>query len=180
MKNFSILFSLMGALPLLFMGCARNISPNTYHSASVGEAAFSYQGVIISIRNVEVKEAERLQDNYTGATLGALGGGLLAGSTIGKGYGSVAAAGVGAIAGGVGGAYLQDYLGTQGGIEYTIRLTNGQVRTVVQGPENPLAVGQRVLLIDSKEGRARVVPDSSPQSVQPLAPAPSVLVRKYR
>ena len=150
----------MLAVAILSSGCARRISSNTYHADHVGEASFSYQGTVVSVRKVTVKEAERMQDNTTGMVAGGLGGAVL-GSTIGKGTGQGVAAIGGGLLGATAGAFLQDYLGTQDGIEYVVRLTNGQIMTVVQAPDNPLSVGQRVLVIVGDAGRSRVVPDNS-------------------
>lgn len=154
-------------LLLVATSCTRRISPNTYSAASVGEASQTFRGTVIGLRQVEVKEAERLQDNSLGMGVGALAGGAL-GSQVGSGHSAgVVGAVVGALAGGTAGTYLQDSMGTQEAIEYTVQLTNGRVMTVVQGPENALSVGQRVFVMISHEGRSRVVPDNS----APQAPA---------
>ncbi len=167
----------------LLSGCAREISSNVYSEGHVGETSLSYQGVVISVRQVKVTNAERLQENQTGMGLGALaGGGLggLLGSTMGKGTGNVlmtvAGAGLGAVAGGVGGAYAQQALSSQQGMEYVVKLTNGQIMTVVQGLDAPLCAGQRVFIMVSYDGRSRVVPDrSGVMDVQPFAPFPNVV-----
>ncbi|PLX29403.1 MAG: hypothetical protein C0582_05865 [Alphaproteobacteria bacterium] len=145
---------------LLMPGCARRISQNYYSSASVGEAAHTYKGTIISARKIEVGEAERLQDNTTGMAVGGIAGGV-AGSQIGKGSGSVLAAAGGALLGGLAGSYAQDELSRQSGVEYSVQLTNGQIMTVVQGDEEVYQPGQAVLVIVSKKGRSRIVPDQT-------------------
>ena len=146
------------ALSFVFMqGCARRISANTYHAGHVGEASETYRGVVVSKRVVTVQEAERMQDNTTGMIGGGLAGGVL-GSMIGKGHGSTLGALAGAAAGATGGAFLQDHLGTQDGIEYVVRLENGRMMTVVQGPDVSVGVGQKVLIMVSHTGRSRVVP----------------------
>jgi len=158
-------------LVLVVSSCTRRISPNTYSAASVGEASQTFRGVVIGLRQIEVKEAERLQDNSMGMGVGALAGGAL-GSQIGSGTSAnVVGAVVGALAGGTAGTFLQDSMGTQDGIEYTVQLDNGRAMTVVQGPESPVSVGQRVLVIISQAGRSRVVADSSahPAPVQHYA-----------
>lgn len=144
-------FSIVGS------GCARRISANTYHSAHVGEASKTYKGTIVSKRTVTVQEAERMQDNTTGMLAGGVGGAAL-GSMIGKGHGSTLAMLAGGALGATGGAYAQDYLGTQDGFEYAVKLDNGQMMTVVQGVDTSLNVGQKVLVMVSHSGRSRVVP----------------------
>lgn len=156
---------------LLTGGCARRISQNYYASASVGEAAHTYRGTIVSARKVNVGEAERLQDNGMGVGVGAVAGGV-AGSQIGKGSGSVLAAAGGALLGGLAGAFVQDELSSQTGMEYAVQLDNGQIMTVVQGDEEVYQAGQRVLVIVSKKGRSRVVPDQSAVAPAPVYRAP--------
>ena len=57
-------------------GCARNIESGTYAAGHVGEASFTYQGVIVSARKVNVEGHESLEDNTLGMAMGAVGGGL--------------------------------------------------------------------------------------------------------
>jgi outer membrane lipoprotein SlyB len=171
-----IVFSSLAALAL--SGCARNINPNVYSEKHVGEASMTYQGVIASARPVEIAGSEKLEENTAGMGMGALAGGV-AGYQIGKGGGNVAATAGGALLGGLAGAFAQKALTEQSAMEYVVQLTNGSMMTVVQGPENQLSPGQRVLVMVSNDGRSRVVPDHSPvQSVQPLAPAAVVVKRR--
>ncbi|MDP4724926.1 MAG: hypothetical protein NWS47_01345 [Alphaproteobacteria bacterium] len=162
-------------------GCTRNISSKNYNSASVGESANTSQGVIIAMETVNVSETEKLRENGMGMGLGALGGGLL-GSAFGKGTGQLVGVGVGALAGGVGGAFAEQALGNQDGIKYTVKLNSGVIKTVVQGADNPMRVGQHVFLeesIGANRGRSRIYPDTTGTAeVQPLTPAPSVIVHR--
>ncbi len=159
---------------LTLAGCARNINPNTYKASHVGEASFTYQGVIASARQITVSEGERLEDNTTGIALGAVTGGL-AGTQIGSGRGQIASTVGGAILGGVAGAFAEKALKEQTAMEYIVRLTNGSMMTVVQGPEANLAIGQRVFVQVSHDGRSRVIADNSPiQEVQPMMTQPVV------
>lgn len=169
-------------------GCQRKIGGNQYNSASLNGVAYSYQGVIVSVRTVQVSESERLQDNQTGIGAGALAGGL-AGSAIGNGNGSLAAMGIGAILGGIGGAFAQDAMGSQDATEYTVKLSNGNILTAVQQDEQPLAAGQRVFVSvpTTANGRPRVMPDNtnSPMDVQQMQPvlgqtAPSIVINNSR
>ena len=175
---------LVGASVVL-SGCTRNISSKNYNSANVGEAANTYQGIIVNVENVNVSETEKLSENGMGMGLGALAGGLT-GSALSMGhggYGQLAAIGAGAAIGGIGGAFAQQALGNQDGIKYTVKLSNGQIKTVVQGNDNPMQVGQRVFLEESSgrnKGRSRVYPDNTPvmevQQMQPLPASPAVVV----
>jgi outer membrane lipoprotein SlyB len=140
----------------LTTGCARQLSSNVYSEDSVGEASETYPGVIIGVRTVSVEGGDSLGDN----TLGIIGGGVagaLVGSTIGKGGGNTLATVAGGLLGATGGAYAEKALKSQQGMEYVVSLENGQTRTVVQGMEPHLSVGQNVYVMISHHGRSRVV-----------------------
>ncbi|MDR0406767.1 MAG: glycine zipper 2TM domain-containing protein [Holosporales bacterium] len=163
---------------LLLAGCTRRIDSNVYSENHVGEASFSYQGTILNVRKVRVG-SEQLQENVEGGALGAVGGGLL-GSAFGKGDGKTAMTAIGAIGGAIGGAMAQQALREQEAVEYTIKLTNGQVMTVVQGLEDLLPKGSAVIVIVGQAGRSRVIRDTSEakQGVQAPLPTPRTVTYK--
>lgn len=162
--------SLMCAL-LLTSGCARRIGSNQYNANAVGEASFSYQGVIMSVRKVEVNQAERMADNGTGMAVGGIAGGI-GGSMIGKGNGRLASTAAGAILGGLAGMVAENELGRQEAVEYIVKLSNGNMLTVTQADEQPMAMGQRVFVSvpSGPKGRTYVTPDNSgmPMEVQQM------------
>jgi outer membrane lipoprotein SlyB len=152
------LWAAVTSLSLLLGGCARNISPHVYSEKSVDEAADTYEGVVLTARRVTVKGSESLKDNTIGGAAGGVTGAVL-GSMIGGGRGSALAAVGGGLLGAVGGAYAQDALSTQEGMQYVVRLTNGQLKTIVQGTDVNIPVGSRVLvMISHHKGRSRIVP----------------------
>ena len=154
MKYFSFLLLLAGIA--VSTGCARQISSNVYSAGSVGEASETYPGVIISARAVEVEDQEYLGDNTLGIIGGGVGGALI-GSTIGKGGGNTLATVAGGLIGATGGAFAEKALKSQQGMEYVVTLDNGQSRTVVQGIDPQLSIGQNVFLMVSHHGRSRIV-----------------------
>lgn len=161
-------------------GCERDISSNTYSAASVGETSFTYQGVVVSVRQVRVKESEYLKGNKEGIAIGGLAGAAL-GSNIGGGSGNAVATVLGGVAGATAGAYAQQKLSQQNAMEYVVKLTNGQIMTVVQGMDTMLAVGQRVMVLMSNDGRSRIIADNTGfVDVQDKVPAPQVRVNKVR
>jgi outer membrane lipoprotein SlyB len=178
-KN-KVIVTILCILALSVTSCERNINSNAYTAASVGEASFSYQGTVISTRQVQVQEGDKLEDNKTGIGLGAVGGGLI-GNQFGNGSGNVAATIGGAVVGGFLGSMAEKKLKEQNGFEYVVKLTNGQIKTVVQGLDAVFGVGQRVIVIVSNDGRSRVIADNSPiQDVQAPIQAPSVKIIKKR
>ncbi len=168
------------ALSFGIAGCTRNINSNVYHQNAVGEVSTTYQGNVVQVRIVTVKN-EKLEENKAGAMIGA-GVGALGGSFIGGGKGNlVSTVGTG-IAGGFLGAFVQDKLSTQQAYEIIVKLTNQQIMTIVQGLDTSFSPGQAVLVLVSHDGRSRVIPDTTnmPQSVQPSIPTPNVRVSKSR
>lgn len=142
----------------LLGGCTRQISPNVYAERHVGEASRSFRGIVVGVRDVQIEGKEKLEENAAGVVGGGVAGGVI-GHQFGGGSGNALATVAGAAAGAIAGGFIQKELEKQPGIEYTVELTNGEMRTIVQGPEPRLAVGQRVLVIISHDGRSRVVAD---------------------
>ncbi len=177
MKKY-ILTSLMVAVALTAgTGCQRRIGGNQYNAGHVGSVSNTYQGTVLSHRIVEVNEQDKAGDSGKGAAVGALGGGLL-GSAFGKGHGTLVGIGAGALLGGIGGALAEDAMGKQEASEYVVRLTNGRIITLVQRDEQPMPIGQKVLVLVPSDSRtferARIIPDNSglPQEVQSMQDLP--------
>ena len=157
MKRFVSLFSMAILSAVFSSGCARQISSNVYSADSIGETSTTYPGVIISSRQVTVEDKEYLGDNPLGIIGGGVGGAYL-GSKIGKGEGNTLATVGGALAGAAAGAFAEKALKSQNAMEYVIALENGESKTVVQGLDPSMGVGQKVWLMVSHQGRSRVTP----------------------
>lgn len=149
----------------LLTGCAREISPDVYSESHVGESSRTFRGVVASVREIRVTNAEKLQENQTGIAAGAIIGGV-GGNQLGKGRGKVAATAAGALLGAVAGAYAEQALSSQDAFEYIVELQNGEMRTVVQGKDKKYLPGQRVLVIVGQSGRSRIVPDTATSANQ--------------
>lgn len=140
----------------LLTGCARDISSDSYEEATVGGISSTYACTVVSVRKVKVQGNDKLSGNVAGMAIGALAGGAL-GNTIGGGRGRTLATVAGALAGAAGGSYAQKKLEDQVGYEYTVKLEDGRLMTVVQGPKPALAPGQLAYLHVYPGGRSRVV-----------------------
>ena len=116
MKKFSAVIIIAS---LMLSACARNMATNTYKSSEGSGKVV--EGTIVSARQVELKEADKLGDNAVGGLAGGVAGGV-AGSAIGKGKGEAAATVGGVIAGALIGAVIQDQLGKSDGMEYIIKI----------------------------------------------------------
>lgn len=143
------------AASLTLTGCAPKIGGNDYSVRGVGEVSQTFQGTIISAHSILVS-AKDPSNPGVGALAGGATGAFL-GSQVGKGRGQVVMGTLGALGGAVGGHFAEQKLTEQEGMEYQIKLDSGSIVTVAQGAEPRLAVGQRVLVINSARERSRVV-----------------------
>lgn len=159
----------LSATTVLLSGCGKQISPNTYSEAHVGEASRTFRGIVVSVREVNIQAHERIQDNTTGGLIGGVAGGV-AGAQFGQGRGQLAAGAAGALLGAAVGAFAEQEMSGQTGLEYVIELANGEMRTVVQGLDVRFNPGQAILLMVGVEGRSRIVADQSGGSMYPAQP----------
>jgi outer membrane lipoprotein SlyB len=105
---------------VLVAGCAKTIDPNVYSESAAGQVSETYQGLVLNVRDVTVQSGDKLADNGWGMVLGG-GAGALAGSTIGKGKGNIAAIAGGAVIAGALGALAQGELSKQPAVEYVVK-----------------------------------------------------------
>lgn len=141
-------------LSFFLFSCARDINDDSYQLSSIGGANSVGQGVIIDVRTVRIQG-----DSQGGALTGGVAGGVAA-STIGRGSGSVLASVGGALLGAFIGGITQKELSSQEALQYMVRLSDGDIITVIQGKKNRLAVGQRVFVLYGKE--THLIPDNLP------------------
>jgi outer membrane lipoprotein SlyB len=179
MKKLLLTSSMCLALALGLTGCASNISPDTVTASNANDVQTAVEGVIVSKRNVTVKEDSNMVGTLAGAGIGAV-----AGSAVGGGNMKYITGIAGAVAGGAAGNAIEDKMTTQQGIEYIVKLaqqdsgtttvqTTGQTTstttvsskssknrfvTVVQGQgQQVLNVGQKVLIAGVDGGHARII-----------------------
>jgi len=168
--------------PLFFVmtlsGCARDLASDTYTSDSTINIVL--EGQVLSVRDVKIREADRLADNTTGTLAGGVAGGVT-GARSGNNAITVLAAGAGAVLG----AATEQALSVSNGVEYIVKVDNSKIKkdydarskfvrqslstaattgiiTVIQSKESknadPITTGQPVLVIIS-DSRARVIPN---------------------
>jgi len=149
MKKFLLVTSLVSIVALA--GCAMTPnSSNVYQPYQTQGEQSVRMGVVESIRNVTINSGQTGVGTVGGAVLGGL-----AGSTIGGGRGSIAAAVGGAIVGGLVGQKIEQGANTKAGLEITVRLDNGRLVAITQDADVPFYVGDRVRLL-SEGGITRV------------------------
>lgn len=176
MKNLIYRTAILGLIPVMFSGCARDLSSNVYVSSST--LSLTLEGQVISVRPVVVKENDKLGNNAGGMLVGGAGGAVLGAST-GSGKGAVLGAVGGALLGGALGGLVEGQLSKSSGYEYIVKVdtsklnakyyegnaamrnaisaaTTSGVITIVQGADTLLNVGQKVYVIFSDD-RVRVI-----------------------
>jgi outer membrane lipoprotein SlyB len=132
----------------LMTACASNINSDHYATSSTGKVSTVSQCTVLNVRYVGVNS-----DSGAGTMIGGIAGGV-AGSTIGGGSTAHTLGAVGgALLGGLVGSAAEQGLSSQTGIEYVVRLDNGQVISITQGTAQPLAVGQRCMVLFGNPSR---------------------------
>lgn len=136
------------AMMVLLAGCADNINSDHYSTNATGKVSTVSQCTVLSVRAVSVNT-----NSGAGTVIGGVAGGV-AGSTIGKGSTATALGAVGgALLGGFAGNAAEQGLTSQTGLEYILKLDNGQTISITQGTGQPLAVGQRCLVLFGSTNR---------------------------
>jgi outer membrane lipoprotein SlyB len=118
----------------------------------VQQANKTDQGIVVGVRQVDVKVSSQ-----TGAVAGAAAGGVIGGSLPGSATGQALGTVGGGLLGGLLGSSVEQAAGDTKAWEYIVRKRSGELVSVTQTGEVPLVVGQRVLVIAGVQ--ARIVPD---------------------
>jgi outer membrane lipoprotein SlyB len=143
MKATHALSAAMVAVSLLTAGCASNAPISTNYST---QADASTYGTIENIQVVRVDPATSGAGAVAGGLLGAL-----VGNQIGSGGGRTAATAAGAIGGAVVGNQIESNRNAPHDVyQITVRLDNGDYRTVNQDSAYDLRAGSRVRLVDGR------------------------------
>lgn len=160
-----VAFGLLAAA-VVVSGCAPSYSPNVYSGEAVQQADKVAPGVVIGFRQVEIQS-----DGTVGAVAGGAAGGVLGSQAGDDGVTHALGAVGGALAGGLIGTTVEHTTGDTTGWEYIVRETKGDLVSVTQRQDRPLAVGQKVLVIFGKQ--ARIIPDYTTASAPPPTPTPA-------
>jgi outer membrane lipoprotein SlyB len=144
-------------------GCAPDYSPNTYDSAAVQQANKVDQGIVIGYREVKISD-----DGTVGAVTGGAAGGILGAQTDSPTVPTALTALGGTVVGGIVGLTVQHATGDTTGWEYIVRPSKGDLISVTQREPKPIAIGQKVLVIEGKQ--ARIVPDYASTALEEPPP----------
>ena len=131
----------------LLAGCASNSAPA--YSPSGAQSDSATYGTIDAIQETRAGPGS----SGAGAVAGGLVGALL-GNQIGSGSGRTAATVAGAVGGAVVGNNVEkNRTQAQDAYQISVRLDNGDYRTIVQDNVNDLRVGSRVRVVDGRAYR---------------------------
>ena len=151
MKKSLTVLSILLLITALLPACAPSRSGAVYSRDQARTAHTVTYGSVISVSQVTIEGTQ------TGA--GVLGGGALGGvlgSMVGGGRGSILGAVAGAVGGGLAGAAVEKGVTTKQALEITVQLDNGQILSVVQEADEPFNRNDRVMVLRSVDGSARV------------------------
>jgi outer membrane lipoprotein SlyB len=120
-------------------------------------------GRVVSIREVGLKGAGGGSGNgaLTGGLLGAAGGATVGGITSNSVAGGLVGALLGAVGGAIAGSIIDGQHGTGRGIEVVVQRDDGQKVTVAQADDGDVQLGDRVQIVQDRQGVAKVVRDTS-------------------
>ena len=145
-KRFTPLILLLVVFSMMLPACASR-GGRTYSDGEVRQAQSVQYGVVANVENVRVEEDPK----GLGLVLGGVAGGIL-GNMVGGGRGRTLATLGGAAGGTMAESAMRDY----NALQLTIDLENGSTIVVVQGIDDHFTTGDRVRVVSSANGAARV------------------------
>jgi outer membrane lipoprotein SlyB len=148
-----IKYSMLAFILVFFLtGCAPpGTGSRTYTTGQTMSPMTVFSGTILTVNTVILQE----QQTGAGAVAGGLAGGAI-GSTVGGPRGSVEGTVIGALIGAGVGAMAEMAATTRPGIELEIELDDGRIIVIVQEHDDLYAVGDRVRILQTQDGRMRV------------------------
>ena len=130
-------------------------SSSTYDQNEMGSPVYFKKGVIVSVRDVEIKGTESGAGAVAGATVGGLAGSTLGENTATRALGAIG----GAVIGGIMGHVTENVITSDDASEFIIQPDEGEPYSIVQINDEGLKEGERVLIMDS--GKVRIVRDQN-------------------
>ena len=166
----------LSLLPLVLAGglaaCdSGGVQPGIVNTSAAGPATSNggnvmpgSSGRVVSIREVALKGAGgggSGQGALMGGMIGAAGGGILGGITSNTVGGGLVGALLGAVGGAIAGSIMDGQHGSGRGIEVVVQRDDGQKMTVAQRDDGDVQLGDRVQVVQDRQGVAKVVRDTS-------------------
>ena len=165
----------LSLLPLLLAGglaaCdSGGVQPGIVNTSTAGPTTNGSNvipgsnGRVVSIREVALKGAGgggSGQGAFMGGLLGAAGGAAIGGATSRSVGGGLVGALLGAVGGAIAGSIMDGQHGSGRGIEVVVQRDDGQKTTVAQLDDGDVQLGDRVQIVQDRQGVAKVVRDTS-------------------
>ncbi len=143
---------LVAATVMFFIwGCQTGQGSKTYTRGQAQQSLRVYYATVLKVSEVQIQSQE--------SGLGAVAGGIVGhkvGSTVGSGRGKTLAKTGGAVAGAAAGSAVEKAQGTKPGLEIEIEMDDGRIMVIVQEKDDEFAVGDRVRVLESPDGKLRV------------------------
>jgi outer membrane lipoprotein SlyB len=158
------LLALFLPLALVVVGVAACEQNNAVQPGVVNTAYGGYRGEggrVIAIREVPVRASSSGVSDGTlvGGGLGAAGGAAIGAATTNTVGGAVVGGVLGAVGGAIAGTAI-DQNTSRRGIEVTVQKDDGQRVTIAQVDDGDVQMGDRVIIVYSRNGVAKVVRDT--------------------
>jgi outer membrane lipoprotein SlyB len=144
---------LLLSVPFILVACASEKGGEVYSRDQVQQVQHFKVGTVESLHKVRIEGTK----SPVGTTAGTIVGGI-AGSGAAQGRTGQVAAVLGAVVGGIAGSAAEEVYTRENGIEYSIRLEDGNYISVVQAvsKDEDIKAGDKVRIIEN-DGVARVV-----------------------
>ena len=152
MKAKALVCILVFSLFIVLAGCQpTSMGSKTYRPGQAQSAMEVYYATVLKVAEVQIQH----QETGGGAMVGGVVGGVV-GSTVGKGRGSRLATAGGALAGAAAGSAAERARNTRPGLEIEVETDDGRILVIVQEKDDEFAVGDRVRLLKSPDGKMRI------------------------
>lgn len=145
--------------------CSSTHSADTYSRGELGKPMSLQRGWVLSVRAVKVEGNTYGAGMAAGAVMGGAGGSLAGGGSGNETVKVIGAVG-GAVLGGLLGMLIEQGVTTDSATEVIVQLDSGKTQAYVEKIEDPLAPGDRVIVMNSD--LVRIIKDTS--GVPPVAP----------
>lgn len=150
-KSNSYVRTMVGAIlaisTLSLVGCTSSDYSSTRYSGSQAKQAQTVrEGTVVAVRHVKIDGKET---NYGIGTVGGAVLGGIAGNAFGGGLGRVATTAAGVVVGGLAGNAVEGAVREENGLEIQVRMSSGEVVSIVQKADVAFSVGQKVKVIGS-------------------------------
>ena len=136
--------------------------PATYPAQGSASGGIGDAGRVVSIREVGLAGGSRSgggggSGTFLGGLLGAGAGATIGAITSNSAAGGLVGALIGAVGGAIAGTIADGQRGPGRGIEVTVQRDDGQQVTVAQSDDGDIQLGDRVKIVQNRQGVAQVV-----------------------